>query len=273
MSVLHIRLRAATAQPVDMSGLTPELLAEVGLDAIATRQLRCGGQLRPVATLFELEREVGDSEQPRLEIHESTAMLDGIGGCMTAGRIVVHGHAGAFLGSGMSGGLIEVRGACGAFAASGMSGGDLRVDRDADDYLGAALPGERLGMRGGTVVIQGNAGARVGERMRGGLILVNGQAGASCAVRMIAGTVVARNGAEAGVGRGMRRGTVVLGVPSARLPRTFFDGGVHAPGFMSILSRELQRISADEPTLPLSAMRRWLGDRANAGLGEIFTPA
>lgn len=271
MSVLHLRLRAA-GLPVDMSGLTPERLAGLDLDAIATLQLHCGGELQPLAQLFELERETDDSEQPRLEVHEPAARLDGIGGSMAAGRIVVHGDAGAFLGSGMSGGLIEVRGACGAYAATGMSGGELRVDRDAGDYLGAALPGERLGMRGGNVVVRGNAGTRVGERMRGGLILVNGQAGASCAARMIAGTVVARNGAGAGVGRGMRRGTVVLGGPPDALPCTFFDGGIHAPGFMALLSRELQRLAGDEPAFALPPMRRWLGDRANAGLGEIFTP-
>ena len=273
MSVLHLRLRAAAGLPVDMSGLTPERLAKLDLDAIAQLQLRCGGELRSMAQLFELERETDDCDRPRLEVHESAAILDGIGGSMAAGRIVVHGDAGAFVGNGMSGGLIEVRGACGAYAGTGMSGGELRLDRDAGDYLGAALPGERVGMRGGNVVVRGNAGARVGERMRGGLVLVSGQAGASCAARMIAGTVVARNGAGAGVGRGMRRGTVVLGCPPESLPCTFFDSGVHTPGFMAILSRELQRLAGDDPTFALPVMRRWLGDRANAGMGEIFTPA
>lgn len=275
MSALHLRLRIPAGPPVDMSGITPERLCGLDADAIGALQLRRGGGLHTLADLFEFEPQQDDGEQPRLEIHEPAGRLDGIGAGMTGGRIVVHGDAGAFLGRDMAGGDIQVQGGCGAYAGTGMSGGELRIAGDAGDLLGAALPGERLGMRGGNVVVRGNAGARVGQRMRSGLILVEGRVGASCGARMIAGTIVARGGAGEGLGRGMRRGTVVLGKPPAALPSTFYDAGVQTPGFLAILFRELRLLDGAEHALTTSLppMRRWLGDRGNDGLGEIFTPA
>ena len=48
------------------------------------------------------------------------------------------------------------------------------------------------GMRGGVVVVRGNAGERAGDRLRRGTIIVEGQAGAHAGSRMIAGTLILR---------------------------------------------------------------------------------
>ena len=45
------------------------------------------------------------------------------------------------------------------------------------------------GMTGGTLIIHGNAGARLGDRMRRGLVLVGGDAGDFAASRLVAGTI------------------------------------------------------------------------------------
>jgi len=55
--------------------------------------------------------------------------------------------------------------------------------------LGAALPGNKMGMKGGTILIKGNVGERAGDHMRRGNILIEGNAGDYCGSRMTAGTI------------------------------------------------------------------------------------
>ena len=49
--------------------------------------------------------------------------------------------------------------------------------------------GDKFGMMGGVVVIEGHAGDRVGDRMRRGTIIVRGRCGAIAGTRMLGGTV------------------------------------------------------------------------------------
>src|SRR5207247_9645219 len=66
--------------------------------------------------------------------------------------------------------------------------------------------GEMRGMRGGLVIVRGNAGARVGDRMRRGIILVEGDLGDHAGARLLAGTVIGLGSSGAYPGLGMKRG-------------------------------------------------------------------
>lgn len=270
MSALHLHVRARPAQPIDVSGLLPLYRTNGDLDTLGAQEVPCGSRLRRLSELFELELKPDEPES--VEFHGACESVNGIGAALVAGRVVVHGNAGAFLGQDMAGGQIEVHGSCEAYAGTGMKGGSLRIAGNAGDYLGAARAGERQGLQGGTIVVCGDAQARVGERMRAGLIVILGRAGASCAARMIAGTIVIGAATGPGVGRGMRRGTVLVGEKPEAIPGTFVDAGPQAPGFLALLARELSELSGPETLALPSAPRRWLGDRANGGMGEIFTP-
>jgi len=46
--------------------------------------------------------------------------------------------------------------------------GLMRIAEMPGDYLGAALPGEHRGMRGGVVIVGGRVGDRAGDHMRRG---------------------------------------------------------------------------------------------------------
>jgi formylmethanofuran dehydrogenase subunit C len=127
-------------------------------------------------------------------------------------------------------------------------------------------------MRGGLVVVRGNAGARAGDRLRRGTILVEGSAGPYAGARMIAGTLMVRRRAGPLPGYLMRRGTIVLGDGTDDLSPTFVDCGVHrlvAIGLAAAFAGEHSSGLAARLRRPL---RRLAGDMAALGKGEIFTP-
>ena len=93
--------------------------------------------------------------------------FDRIGWQMDGGQLLVDGGAGHYAGGGMRGGEMQVRGDAGLLAACEMAGGLLQVDGDVDDFAAAPLPGSMDGMRGGTLIVRGRAGARCRDRGRG----------------------------------------------------------------------------------------------------------
>jgi formylmethanofuran dehydrogenase subunit C len=109
----------------------------------------------------------------------------------------------------MRGGQIEVTGSVADNAATDMRGGEILIAGNAGRRLGAPLPGERGGMRGGTLLVGGSLGAEALLRMRRGVVAVAGQAAEDGAHQMIAGTIVLLSPCEGGWARGMRRGSIV----------------------------------------------------------------
>ncbi|HEX9181569.1 MAG TPA: formylmethanofuran dehydrogenase subunit C [Burkholderiales bacterium] len=269
---LVLTLKAQPPGRVDMSPLVPERLAGLGAKQIGALVLECGGRGIATGELFS----VSGDDVSRVEIEASSERLDRIGQDMKQGDITVRGDAGAYLGRGMRGGSVTVEGNAGAYCASGMRNGVIRIAGDAGDFLAAALPGEHRGMQGGTVLVRGNAGDRLGDRMRRGMVLVEGGCGDYCASRMGAGTIAVMGQSGAGLGFAMRRGSVVLDRP-ADLPPTFADFGTHDLGFLRVL------YGAWRSTLPGSRfastgddsvrVRRFVGDLANGGKGEILIRA
>lgn len=266
MSALTLTLKVALQQRVDLSPLVPERLAGKSPVEIAALELASGNRRLRVGDLFE----IAGSDASELVIQGSCDRLDRIGQGMGCGRIVVEGDAGAYLGLDMRGGAIEVRGSVGAYAASRLEGGLIHIRGNAGDFLGAALAGEPRGMRGGTVIVEGSAGDRAGDRMRRGQVLIEGNAGCYCGSRMVAGTLAVLGQVGEGPGFGMRRGTLLFASPPPLLP-TFNECGVFDLGFLALLVSSWRGLPGRFATLPpRTRVRRYVGDMAGGGKGEIL---
>ncbi|WP_431854758.1 formylmethanofuran dehydrogenase subunit C [Azospirillum sp.] len=263
MTGLVLTAREAGGPPIDLTGVLPERLTDIGAMSVT-----CGRRRVRLDELFEL----GDGgPSGTLILRPGGAVLDNVGAGMAAGEIVVEGNCGDNAGAGMRGGALLVEGDCGAYAAAEMAGGRLRVGGAAGDFLGAPLAGSPRGMRGGSVVV-GRAGDRVGERMRRGLIAVQGDVGGWCGARMIAGSIVVGGEAGAGLGSAMRRGSILLARDPAEPPPGFVDGGEHELLFLELMRRDLMAAGAWPVEFPQAGIRarRLIGDRTVGGLGELL---
>jgi formylmethanofuran dehydrogenase subunit C len=268
MSGFRFTLQASPSQRLDLSPLTPDRLAGKTRAEVAAIPLTSGNRTLLVHQVFKLEGEPG----PALVIEGDGTRLDRIGEGMTQGSIQVRGNVGAWLGARMNGGTIVVEGSAGAYAGSGMQGGFLRIQQHTGDFLAAAAPGDHQGMRGGVLVVSGNAGARAGDRMRRGTLIINGDVGDYCASRMVAGTIAVGGAVGRNVGLAMRRGTLLLRrAPAALLP-TFNDCGGQVLPILRLLARAWRRLPGPFASLPTGDIRarRYLGDLANNGRGEIL---
>jgi formylmethanofuran dehydrogenase subunit C len=151
-----------------------------------------------------------------------------------------------------------------------MDGGTLRIDGSVGDFAASTLPGSMDGMRGGTLIVGGNAGARFGDRMRRGSALVFGDAGDFLASRMVAGTIALAGRAGAHAGYGMRRGSVVFAGPAPGASPTFVSAVAGAPVFWQLLARDLAPHGGPFATLASRGIDRHLGDVAAGGKGELI---
>jgi formylmethanofuran dehydrogenase subunit C len=157
--------------------------------------------------------------------------------------------------------------------ASGLKGGLITVKGSAGDYAGGMLAGERFGAVGGTVVVDGNIGARAGDRMRRGLILARGTFGSSAGARMVGGTLWTEQGFGAWPGPLLRRGTLIGPRVEKMLP-TFGDCGRHDLVILRILNRYLaETLGPLAPKALPGVVRRYGGDLATIGKGEILLTA
>ncbi|HSC99584.1 MAG TPA: formylmethanofuran dehydrogenase subunit C [Casimicrobiaceae bacterium] len=268
-AVLTMTLRSPAPAPVDMSPLTPDALAGMRWAEIEALSLCAGTKTVRVAELFDVE---GDGTA-NVVIRSSSPHLVRVGAGMTRGRITVEGEVGMYAGAEMRGGTLMISGDAGALAGCAMHDGLLHIRGSVGDFAAAALPGARRGMDGGTMIVEGDAGDRLGDRMRRGLLLIAGDAGDYCGARMLAGTIVVRGTVGAGAGAGMQRGTLMVATMPPLLG-TFSDCGTHALPFLPVLRKHL--IDAGPPSARFTIgerVRRFVGDRAYAGLGEILVSA
>jgi formylmethanofuran dehydrogenase subunit C len=264
---LVLTLKQRPAERLDMSALLPQLLAGKTADEIARIGVQTTRRPLSVGDVFRVR--TGDARQIRIE--DACDRLDWIGHGMAEGEIVVDGDAGSQAGRLMRGGRLTISGSAGPWAASGMRGGEIEIREAAGDRLGGPLPGEMAGMRGGVVIVRGDAGDRLGDRLRRGIIVVEGRAGAWAGSRMIAGTVIVGVSAGPLPGYLMRRGTIVVG-GSTDLPPTFIDCGTHDLITLRLLATFVARYSARAARVLQRSLRRFAGDMAVLGRGEIFLP-
>lgn len=270
MSALTLRLRAPPPLSVDMSVVSPERLAGLTRTQVETLDLEVGNRTVALGELFA----VSGDDPHSMVVENAHARLTHLGAGMRGGMLSVEGDAGDYTGLRMSAGQIVVAGSAGSFAGCEMSGGAIEIRGSAGDFLGAALAGDKQGMRGGLIHVRGRAGDRVADHMRRGLILLEEGAGAYLGSRMLAGTVLAKGTVGPQPGYGLKRGTLLLYEAPRELPATFNDCGAHDLLFLTVLERELAKQSELAAFLPLPRrVRRYCGDLATGGKGELLLPA
>jgi formylmethanofuran dehydrogenase subunit C len=266
---LVLTLRGRPDQRLDLAPLVPHRLAGMTEAEIEKIELQTTRRRVVVGDAFRLR--MGDAKQVRIEA--SCDRLDRIGQEMTGGEIVVDGNAGARAGRLMRGGRLTIHGSADPWAASGMRGGAFEIFGDAGDHLGGPVAGEVTGMRGGIVLVHGRAGEHAGDRLRRGTIVIESGAGAYAGGRMIAGTLVVLGRAGPLPGYLMKRGTIVIGDTIEELSPTFIDCGVHDLVALRLMADFVGGHSVRAGKLLRRSLRRFAGDMATLGKGEIFIRA
>jgi len=218
----------------------------------------------------------GDGPPDLVRLRGDFSRWDGIGFGMNRGTLIVEGNSGARTCAELAGGTVEIHGSCGSWAGAAMAGGRLVIHGDAGDWLGANWPGEPRGMTGGEIYVHGRAGSQLGVRMRRGLIAVAAMTGEGVGRGMIAGSIFLASGCTGLVGLGMKRGTIVLGGgPGTVLPVSatgFPRADDHRPLKLAIQLGHAAAAGwkASERMAQATVIGRFVGDRLNQGLGEIF---
>ncbi|MEO8715664.1 MAG: formylmethanofuran dehydrogenase subunit C [Acetobacteraceae bacterium] len=264
---MRLVLRAAPAQRLDLSPLTPDRLARLGAATIERLPLGTTREMVRVGDVFA----VHEGDVATVLIEGGSERFDRVGEGMRGGALRLEGDAGMRAGRALAGGHVTITGNAGPFAASGMVDGRIEIGGDAGAFLGGPLAGERAGMRGGVVLVRGGVGERAADRMRRGLIVVAGNAQRHAGSCMIAGTLIVCGAAGEGVGTLMRRGTIMLGGLCALAP-TFVPVGAADQVFHRLLARALAPLCAQAADLATAPARRFSGDMAALGKGEVFMP-
>jgi len=266
--MISLRLTAALDEPLDLTGITPDSLADLSLEAVKRLKVPYGRGTVRLGEVFTLR----GTPDTTLVLSDLTPRVRGLGAGMRAGTLRLRGRCGDGLGAGMRGGEIRLEGTARDRLGAGMRGGLIAVDGSIGDFAGAGLPGATSGMKGGTILVSGSAGARTGDRMRRGVIVVAGDVGAGVASQMIAGTIVALGAVGDGCAIGMRRGSLLMRARAFEPPSTFVHTGDCELAFVAVLTRFLTSLN---PALSnrlraFRAVTRWVGDRGCDGLGEIL---
>ncbi len=267
MSALTLSLRFLPPQRVDLSSLTPAQLSGKSLAEIAALPIHTARTHLCVGDLFALK----DGERGTIVFEGGAERLDRLGAGLDSGAIRVIGEVGVEAGRGMSGGALTIEGDAGAYAGSGLRGGVLRIGGDAGERLGGPRAGETEGMNGGLIHVAGSAGTRAGDRLRRGFILIEGAAGDYAGSRMIAGTLALGGMAGALPGYLMNRGTILLAGGCERMAPTFGDCGVHSLTAARLIAAHIEPHSPKLAAAFRQPLRRYAGDLAALGKGEIFS--
>jgi formylmethanofuran dehydrogenase subunit C len=274
MSQWHLKLKTQPKLRLDLRGVNPAALAELSPREIERLMLPCGNRLTPLGEWFSVQ--LLEAHGTDLLIEGDLSQVDRVGWQLVSGHVTVQGSVGDYLGTAMTGGHVTVHGSAGVLAACEMAGGHLTVNGDVGDFAASTMPGSMDGMRGGQLVVHGNAGNRLADRMRRGTVVVHGSVGDFAASRIVAGTVAIAGGCGAHPAWGMRRGSLVLAThdeqqrpqPSA----TFVPAVADAAVFWQLLARDLAPHGGAFAGLPARPIRRWLGDLATDGKGEMIFP-
>lgn len=266
---LTFKLRSEPAERLNLSALIPGKLAAMNIADIERLDIGTGPRAVHLGDAFAVTGTPGDT----VIIEGGSGRLDFIGETHTGGTIIVDGDAGAYAGRKMRAGRLEIRGNAGAYLASAMLDGLVTVAGSAGDYLGAPRAGEKDGITGGSIIVTGPIGHQCAARMRRGLVVSKTTIGAFAGNRMMGGTIWAAGGFGPGAGCQMRRGTLITPTLDDPLP-TFLDCGVHDLGILHIMSRHYAAaLGKAAPVLPSGPVRRFAGDMAHLGRGEILVTA
>lgn len=264
---LRLTLKTEPGERITLAGLTPSRLAGRTSGDIENHPVGRGQHPVNIGDVFTISGDISDGA---LVIEGGSPRFDDVAAGLDGGSVTVKGDVGHYAGHRMTGGRLEIEGSARHHLASTMIDGLVTVSGSVGDRLGAPKPGERDGMLGGAVIINGSAGDLCGERQRRGLVLIKGDVGQQAGGRMLGGTLWALKGFGDCVGIQMRRGTILtprLDAPMA----TFLDCGEHRLGILTIMARHYAEVLGDlAPPLPTGLVRRFAGDTASIGRGEIL---
>ncbi|MDE2058144.1 MAG: formylmethanofuran dehydrogenase subunit C [candidate division NC10 bacterium] len=265
--VLHTK-EIPTNIPLEAESISPDLFVERSQAEIEAMPVALGNESHRLGDFFKVEGERSDE----IIIEGCAGRVKWIGSGMTRGRVVVRGDAGMHAGSYMRGGEILIEGNADDFLGVEMQGGLIRVTGNARHRVGAAYRGSKYGMQGGIIIVGGNVGHEVGAYMRRGLIVIKGNAEDFLGAMMTNGTICLFGQAGIRTGGGMQKGTIVCLRPVDLLP-TFAYDCTYAPVFLRMLFKGLTQLGVEPPVPTNGLVRRYHGDLADVGKGEILIAA
>ena len=257
---------------IELSGVTPERLADLSTASIARIGIVADGRTCPLGDLFAI---AGSATDGRILCEGDFSHVHRLGAGMQRGEIVVQGNVGRHAGEAMAGGTLSVLGDAGDWLAAEMNGGEVLVRGNSGDHVAAALPGSETGVRGGLIAINGDVGCLAGARMRRGVLGIGGSCGEAAAFEMRAGTVLVAGRVGRRSGMGMRRGSLIALSEVPEVPPTFSRGAAWSPTILPLLAGRLARAgfhaTAGRPADAFGGIwQQWHGDLLAGGRGEIF---
>jgi formylmethanofuran dehydrogenase subunit C len=253
---------------IDLSGITPDRLADLPPADVASRPVRADGSPHPLGKFFTV---AGLANDGRIVLRGNLTRVHHIAAGMASGSIHVDGTIGRHAGEGMAGGRLTVDGSAGDWLACGLRGGVVHVFGDAGDNAAAALPRHEHGVNGGTVLVEGTVGQLAGARMRRGILAVGGDCGEGAGFELRAGTVVVAGSLGPRAGAAMRRGSIVALGPTPDIWPGFTQGSVWQPAVVPMLLRQLARNGWKSPAATARGpWQHWHGDLTAGSRGELF---
>ncbi len=266
MAELILKLKTTPDQRLDLRSLTPSRLAGLTVPEVERLPIATTRTQVSVGDVFTVSGAPGGG----IRFDGGSDKFDFIGTELAGGTIHVDGDVGAYAGRRVLAGTLSVSGNAGAFLASAMDGGIISIAGTAGDYVGAPRRGERFGMTGGTVAVQGSIGERTGDRMRRGTIITHKTCGAFAASRMMGGTIWAVGGFGDYPGALMRRGTLIA-PRVTNILSTFNDCGMQHLVMLRLLQKHLEdTLGALAPTPISGPPQKLSGDTATIGKGELL---
>ena len=267
---LRFTLRAKTTVPLEVEGITPDVVRGKSLAEIEKLEIFEGNVKTRLAEFFSVS---GDEADECQEWEGDLTGVHWIGAKMLSGKIVVHGNVGRHVGSEMRGGEIHVLGDASDWVGGEMHGGLIHVRGKAGHLIGAAYRGSAKGMTKGTILIGGDAGNEIGHSMRRGIIAVGGNIGDLAGINMLAGSIFLWGDSGIRHGAGMKRGTIAfLGKNAPPLLPTFRRACRYRPEVLQVIYRHLRRLEfvvADE--LFTCSYDLYNGDFLTGGRGDPAT--
>jgi len=242
--------------PIHAECINPDVFQGKSKAEIATLIAWEGNRKKKLGDLFKIEET--SAETPNITINGDISEVRRVGQSMKNGEIAINGNAGMHLGEKMAGGKITVNGNASGWTGSSMKKGLIEIHGDAGDYLASPYRGSTDGMRGGTIIVDGNVGSDSGCYLRGGAIMVKGNAGQFLGFHMSKGVIYVEKDAGRRLGASMIGGKiVVLGFVDDLMP-TFTIDGVKA------------KAKVDDTLKAVGPFYVFLGDLAEHGNGKLF---
>ena len=137
--------------------------------------------------------------------------------------------------------------------------------------MGSNIYGEKFGMNGGEIFVNGNVRNFLAKSMRRGMITIIGNVKDYCCLNMIAGTVIISKKIGKFVGFFMKRGTLILFEKPRSMNKNFLITGVQKINFYGLIENHLrEKFQNNFLKTKNKYFLRLVGDRNNSGLAEIL---